>query len=126
MTQHYFATDGNYGDAKGMVVIDTTHWTRDQWDYIENLSEGQRAEVTEDIAAGKGSIDQQDCPHGWQEEDPNTGAIREVECGFVGQVYRAFYDPERGEEGGYTWECPNCETAHDWEGEDDLISEPTA
>lgn len=120
MVKHYFSTDGNYGNAEGLVIIDTTDWSAEVWAYIEGLDEGYRAEVTEDIAAGRGSIDQQDCPEYMDE-------ALTVECGFTGPVYRQFVDPERGEDGGYTWTCPDCETEHEWEGEDDLIaSEPTA
>lgn len=116
MTKHYFDTNGSYGDAEGLVLVDTTGWTKDHWEFIQNLSDGQRAEIAEDLAYGKGSIDQQDCPYGWQEEDPNTGAVREYECGWTGYVYRQFDDPDLGEDGGYWWTCPQCGSEHIYEG----------
>jgi len=45
MSNHYFASDGNYGDAEGLVVIDTTSWTADEWDIIENTPDDRRAAV---------------------------------------------------------------------------------
>lgn len=100
--KHYFSPDGNYGDATGLVVIDTEDWSPADWDYIEGLSEGRRAEVAEDLEAGRGSLDFQDC----------------TVCTFTGSVFRRFVDMERGEDGGYTWTCPQCESVHDWEGVD--------
>lgn len=31
MTIHYFAADGNYGDATNLVIVDTSDWTEDEW-----------------------------------------------------------------------------------------------
>lgn len=111
MSKTYFTTDGTYGDAEGLVVLDTTGWTPDHWDYIATLSDGRRAEVGEDLAAGLGSLDQQDCPFIYEDAEFD-GA-----CGFSGIVYRQFFDVERGADGGYTWECPECGTTNDYEGE---------
>ena len=36
---HYFATDGNYGNAENLVIIDTADWTEDEWDIIEQSPE---------------------------------------------------------------------------------------
>lgn len=116
--QHYFASDGNYGDAAGLVILDTTNWRQKHFDYIAMLSEGKRAEVAEDIMLGHGSIDQQDCPGIF-------GAALDRPCGFTGWVYRHFSYPEQGEEGGYTWECPECGSENEYEGIDP-VDEPAS
>ncbi len=45
----YFALDGNYGEAHGMVVIDTTKWSEDDWTQIEEASDSERAQVALDL-----------------------------------------------------------------------------
>ena len=39
MTQqtHYFAKDGSYGDATGLIVIVTEKFTEDDWSMIQDL-----------------------------------------------------------------------------------------
>lgn len=44
-TVAYFAEDGNYGDANGMVVMETTFWSADDWDIIEQTSDEDRPVV---------------------------------------------------------------------------------
>ena len=39
----YFATDGSYGDASGLVIVDTSKWTQEQWQMIEETSDSFRA-----------------------------------------------------------------------------------
>jgi hypothetical protein len=50
MTQWtYFAQDGSYGDAKDLVIIDTTNWNEYQWesiDYVDNPDLVMLAEKT--------------------------------------------------------------------------------
>lgn len=42
---HYFALDGNYGDAAGLTVIDTGDWTESDFAIIDEASDGDRPEV---------------------------------------------------------------------------------
>jgi hypothetical protein len=42
MSYTYFAEDGNYGDASGLVIVDTSDWTEEQWQMIEGTSDGFR------------------------------------------------------------------------------------
>ena len=42
MSIHYFAVDGNYGDASLMCVIDTSDWTEAMWHTIEETSDSDR------------------------------------------------------------------------------------
>ena len=46
---HYFATDGNYGDAGGMVVMETTHWNEMDWEIIEATSDEYRPMIARAI-----------------------------------------------------------------------------
>lgn len=45
MTKHYFAADGNYGDAHNGVVVDTERFTESDWEEIENAHDSERADV---------------------------------------------------------------------------------
>jgi len=38
----YFADDGNYGTAHGLVVMETTHWDATDWDIIDDTSDENR------------------------------------------------------------------------------------
>lgn len=52
MIMHYFATDGNYGDSAGMVLLDTSDWTDEQWDEIEEASDYDRVNVAIKLSNG--------------------------------------------------------------------------
>ena len=56
MALTYFAGDGSYGDASGLVIIDTRAWNNDQWDSIENASDYARAALAAMIALEGGEI----------------------------------------------------------------------
>lgn len=108
--QHYFASDGNFGDAAGLVILDTGDWPAGHWEAFDAIAESERHITAERIMLGHGSIDQQDCP--------GVTPIGETPCGFSGYVYRHFEYPSQGEEGGYTWTCPNCGSEYEYEGID--------
>lgn len=40
----YFASDGSYGDADGIVLIDTTEWTAAEWEEIDGMTDSERYE----------------------------------------------------------------------------------
>jgi hypothetical protein len=44
-TLAYFAVDGNYGDASGLVVMETTHWSEIDWEIIEEADDWVRPSV---------------------------------------------------------------------------------
>jgi len=48
---HYFAKDGNYGDALGLVVVDTSDWTEEHWVLIDEAMDDERPEIAEEINA---------------------------------------------------------------------------
>jgi hypothetical protein len=55
---HYFADDGNYGDANGLVVIDTALFTDEDWSLIEEATDWDRPKVARDIALQKVAEDE--------------------------------------------------------------------
>lgn len=46
----YFALDGNYGDASGLTVIETTHWSEVDWAILDAASDSYRPDVARLIA----------------------------------------------------------------------------
>lgn len=53
----YFAKDGNYGDADGIIVVDTTEWSESDFEMVERASDENRPlaarTVSEWIDAGR-------------------------------------------------------------------------
>lgn len=47
---HYFAEDGNFGSADGLVVIETTKWNENDWDEIESSNDWNRPSTAEIIS----------------------------------------------------------------------------
>lgn len=48
--QHYFAQDGNYGDAEEILIVDTDLWNEEDWQEIEDAYDGERASVAQRIS----------------------------------------------------------------------------
>ena len=46
----YFAADGSYGDAAGLVVIDTSDWDQDDWDHIDFAPESERLSIARELS----------------------------------------------------------------------------
>lgn len=44
-TLGYFAKDGNYGDASGMMVLETTHWSDLDWQILDAAKDEDRPVV---------------------------------------------------------------------------------
>ena len=53
MTIHYFAADGHYGNARQLVVVDTSDWTEDEWEDVDNAPEGERGSIALQLSGGK-------------------------------------------------------------------------
>ena len=51
MGKHYFAQDGNYGSAEGLVLVDTDQWTEQDFELIDESLDSERAEVARKIFA---------------------------------------------------------------------------
>ena len=49
-TIHYFAFDGNYGNADGIVLVRTDDWQEQDWTEIENATDSERASVAIEIS----------------------------------------------------------------------------
>lgn len=47
--KHYFSADGNYGDAESLTVVDTSNWTNEDWDTIDETVDYQRVIVARQI-----------------------------------------------------------------------------
>lgn len=48
---HYFASDGNYGAADNVYIVETTHWTGDDWLELEEAYDLERIDVAMKINA---------------------------------------------------------------------------
>jgi hypothetical protein len=44
-TISYFAADGSYGDAAGLTVMETTHWSELDWEIIDQVGDYARPVV---------------------------------------------------------------------------------
>jgi len=49
-TSTYFAADGNYGEADELVVVDTTLWSDEDWNEIEEASDSDRPDIAKTIS----------------------------------------------------------------------------
>ena len=47
----YFSGDGNFGHADNFVLIDTSGWTDEDWDLIENTAAWELPKVAIEIEA---------------------------------------------------------------------------
>lgn len=52
-TTAYFATDGSFGAAEGIQMVDTSDWVEEDWTMIEMTSDDQRPAVARAIANRK-------------------------------------------------------------------------
>lgn len=43
----YFAADGNYGDAHGIVFVDTNNWDAHEFELIDRASDWERPELAQ-------------------------------------------------------------------------------
>jgi hypothetical protein len=46
----YFAIDGNYGNADGIVIVETSDWSEDDWSAVEMAGDADRASVAYALA----------------------------------------------------------------------------
>jgi len=49
---HYFATDGNYGDGEGILLLDTNDWTEEMWEAIDEATDSMRIVIAHRFAHG--------------------------------------------------------------------------
>lgn len=47
---HYFAEDGNFGEADGLVIIETSSWKDTDWAEIDETSDENRPKTAEIIS----------------------------------------------------------------------------
>lgn len=48
--QHYFANDGNYGDAEEILIVDTDLWNEEDWQEIEDATDSERPQIAQAIS----------------------------------------------------------------------------
>jgi hypothetical protein len=46
---HYFAVDGNYGGADGLLQLETDNWTEEDWTEVEEAGDAERCAIAEQI-----------------------------------------------------------------------------
>jgi hypothetical protein len=46
----FFSPDGSYGPANGLIVCETSDWTKEEWEEIEEVSDNERAELALKLA----------------------------------------------------------------------------
>jgi hypothetical protein len=51
MSTSYFSTDGNCGDATGLVIIDTSDWTDGEWAIILSAPDDERSQIAKEISS---------------------------------------------------------------------------
>lgn len=56
MALTYFAQDGSYGDAAGLIIIDTRAWNNNEWDRAEMAHDRDRASIALQIAVENGDL----------------------------------------------------------------------
>lgn len=49
--KHYFSPDGNYGNAEGLVIVQTFLWTKDDWEELENVHESEYSDKALEISS---------------------------------------------------------------------------
>lgn len=50
MSKHYyFAADGSYGSGD-IVVVDTTNWSPEEWEIVENATDGERMSIAYQVS----------------------------------------------------------------------------
>ena len=52
----YFAADGSYGDAHGLIILDTRGWGQTDWDKVEMSSDRERIIVALENSVENGDI----------------------------------------------------------------------
>ena len=56
MALTYFANDGSYGDAAGLIILDTRAWNQEQWDEVEMAHDRERVAIALNVALENGDI----------------------------------------------------------------------
>jgi hypothetical protein len=46
----YFATDGSYGDAAGLIIVDTSQWNEEEWAIIDEARDSERVRLAYELS----------------------------------------------------------------------------
>ena len=52
----YFAVDGNYGSADGIVLCQTQFWTEEDWAEVENCTDSERGNKAVEVSRQYGNL----------------------------------------------------------------------
>jgi len=47
---YYFAQDGNWGSAEEILLVDTTNWTEEDWELIEDATDSERGQIAQRLS----------------------------------------------------------------------------
>lgn len=50
MTTTYFAADGSYGNAADLIILDTSDWSTDEWEIIDEVRDIDRVRVAYELS----------------------------------------------------------------------------
>lgn len=56
MALTFFASDGSFGNANGLVIIDTRAWSPEDWKAVESATDWNRSAIAHNIAQQNGDI----------------------------------------------------------------------
>lgn len=49
MSHTYFAVDGSYGNGVDILVVDTSSWTEEDWNAVDEASDSERIEIARNL-----------------------------------------------------------------------------
>lgn len=52
MSNTYFGDDGNYGPAKGIIILDTSNWEPEMWREIIDVEDTERSSLAVHFSSG--------------------------------------------------------------------------
>jgi len=50
MSDYYFAQDGNWGSAEEILLVDTTNWTEEDWQLIDDATDSERGQIAQRLS----------------------------------------------------------------------------
>jgi hypothetical protein len=49
MSNTFFSIDGSYGSGTDILVVDTSSWTEEDWNAVDEASDSERLEVARNL-----------------------------------------------------------------------------
>lgn len=57
MTTLYFAADGSWGNAEGILVVDARRWSSEDFERVSSCADSDRLEIAKSINSDLSSVD---------------------------------------------------------------------